>query len=264
MSNHQNQIMTYLTQYESMGVSELSNLLDVSPATIRRQLAKLEVKGLLIRTHGGANLIRPITYELPYEKRAAHKVDAKRMIAVKAKSLIPPNAIVGLSGGTTCTELARQLRTFENLTIVTNAINIALELHGHKENRLMVTGGMLNFYSYELVGNLVSSSLQNVHLDIAFLGASGIDLDFGFSMSDEPEAVAGRAFMATSDKSVIIADSTKLGTRTFARLCSLDAIDLLITDDGINSDQINSLKGAGLEVLVISSIEKLKKDSKKQ
>lgn len=128
----------------------------------------------------------------------------------------------------------------------------------------MVTGGMLNFYSYELVGNLVSSSLQNVHLDIAFLGASGIDLDFGFSMSDEPEAVAGRAFIATSDKSVIIADSTKLGKRTFARLCSLDAIDLLITDDGIKSDQVNSLKGAGLEILVISSLENPQKDNKKQ
>ena len=264
MSNYQNQIITFLTQYESIGVSELSNLLDVSPATIRRQLAKLEEKGLLTRTHGGASLIHPITYELPYEKRAAHQVNAKRMIAVKAKTLISPNAIVGLSGGTTCTELARQLRTFENLTVVTNAINISLELHGHKENRLMVTGGMLNLYSYELVGNLVSSSLQNIHLDIAFLGASGIDLNFGFSMSDEPEAVAGRAFIATSDKSVIIADSTKLEKRTFARLCPLDAIDLLITDDGINSDQVNSLEGTGLEVLVISPLEKHKKDGKKQ
>lgn len=99
MSNYQNQIITYLTQYETLGVNELSNLLGVSSATIRRQLAELEEKGLLIRTHGGANLIHPITYELPYEKRAAHKVDAKRVIAVKAKSLISPSAIVGLSGG---------------------------------------------------------------------------------------------------------------------------------------------------------------------
>jgi DeoR family transcriptional regulator of aga operon len=250
LNKHQAAIMQYLSQQGDAEVSELEELLSVSSSTIRRQLTWMEENGLLERFHGGARLPTPIAYELPYEKRLAHEMEAKRAIAAKAKSLLTSNLVIGISGGTTCTELARQLRTLDNITVVTNAVNIALELHGQPGSRLMVTGGTLNKNSYELVGDLVTQSVRNFHFDIAFLGVSGISTNFGFSMSDEPEAVAGRAFMAAAERIIIVADHSKVGKSTFARLCSLDDVDMLITDSQIAPDQLAVLEKTGLEVFI--------------
>lgn len=116
----------------------------------------------------------------------------------------------------------------------------------------MVTGGILNENSYELVGQQVTQSLQNVHLDIAFLGVSRINADFGFSMSDEPEAVIGRSFMACADRTVILADHTKIGGASFARLCAIKEVGLLITDNQVSPQDLDALQKAGLKVLVAS------------
>lgn len=253
LNKHQTAIMEFLAQQGNAEVGELENLLGVSSSTIRRQLIRMEENGLLERFHGGARLPTPITYELPYEKRLAQQMEAKRAIAAKAKSLLASNKVIGISGGTTCTELARQLRTMDSITVVTNAVNIALELHGQPNTRLMLTGGTLNKNSYELVGDLVAQSLRNFHFDIAFLGVSGISTNFGFSMSDEPEAVAGRAFMSAAEHTIVIADHTKVGKSTFARLCSIEEVDMLITDDQIASDQLAMLEKSGLEVLIAST-----------
>lgn len=252
MNNYQDQILQILTRNQRITVSQLSELLDVSNSTVRRQLIILEKKGLLLRTHGGAQLPSPLFYEPPYEERSANMVDAKRNIALLGRTLIDTQRVIGISGGTTCTELAKQLRTLHGATIVTNAINIALELQSQKENRVVVTGGTLNSFSYELVGHLVSHSLETIHMDIVFLGVSGIDVQFGFSMSDEPEAVAGRAFMKSSEKTVIVADHTKLQKSTFAHLCHINAVDILITDAGITQEQLTQLSQAGLNILVAS------------
>jgi len=258
MNEYQRKILAHLIQSEGMGVKELSRLLQISDSTTRRQLTLMEKRGLVVRTHGGARLATPITYELLYENRAAQAVVAKRKIAAAALSLISPNLVIGLSGGTTCTELARLLRTQDDLTVVTNAINIALEIQSQAGRRIMVTGGLLNQDSYELVGNQVSQSLQNVHIDIAFLGVSGISVEFGFSMSDEPEAVAGRAFIAAADRIIILADHTKVGKSTFARFCSIKDVRLLITDDQITPQQFNTLQDAGLNVLLATSENELR------
>jgi DeoR family transcriptional regulator of aga operon len=218
----------------------------------------MEKRGLVVRTHGGAHLANPITYESLYENRAAQALVAKRKIAAAALAHISPGSVIGLSGGTTCTELARLLRTLESITVVTHAINIALEIQAQAGRRIMVTGGLLNQNSYELVGNQVSQSLQSVHLDIAFVGVSGISSEFGFSMHDEPEAVAGRAFMAAADRTIVLADSTKVGKSTFARLCSIKDVRLLITDDQIDPKQTKLLRDAGLEILIASSETTLK------
>lgn len=259
MNDYQRTILTHLMKNDSMGVKNLSQMLMVSDSTIRRQLRLMEEKGLVVRTHGGARISSPIAYESPYENRAAQAVVAKRQIAAAAMSIITPNQVIGISGGSTCTELGRCLRVLEEITIVTNAVNIALEIQSQSRRRIMVTGGLLNQNSYELVGDQVSRSLQNVHMDIAFLGVSGISVEFGLSMSDEPEAVAGRAFIGAADKTVILADHTKVGRSTFARLCSFKDIHLLITDNQITPDQLNALRSRGLEVLIASPEDGLPK-----
>ncbi len=249
-TDRQMKILQHLTLHERLEVKQLSELLQISPSTVRRELTVMEENGLLVRAHGNARLRVPIRYELPYEKRAVHQAEAKRKIAITAREMIKPGQVVGLSGGTTATELARQLRVMENITIVTSALNVALELQGQPGNRVMVTGGILNQESYELVGNLTVQSLKSVHLDIVFHGASGIDVDFGFSLADEPDAVVARAFKAATDRIVMIADHTKIGQRTFARFCGLNEVDLLITDDGLTAEQMATLAQAGLTVRV--------------
>lgn len=248
-TERQMQILQYLTRHESIEVTELSGLLKVSPSTIRRELRVMEKHGLLLRTHGSAQLPNPIRYEHLYENRAARQTEAKRKIAAAAKRLIKPGQVIGLSGGTTCTELARQLRAMQEITIVTNAINVALEMQGG-DKRVVVTGGVLNQNSYELVGSLMTQSLQTMHLDMVFLGVNGVDVEFGLSMSDEPEGVASRAFIAASDQAIVLADHTKIGQTTFVRFCSLDDIDMLITDDDIREEQLNALTKAGLKVVI--------------
>lgn len=247
-SDRQLKILHHITIHDRLEVLELSRLLNVSPSTIRRELRVMEASGLLIRTHGAAHLPAPVRYVTPYEKRAAEHVEEKRAVALAACQLVEPGMVVGIMGGTTCTEMARMMRLMEHLTIVTNALNVALELQGQQNKRVMVTGGMLNQNSYELVGSHATQSLQNVHLNIAFLGVSGISPKYGISMSDEPESAVGRAFIAVADRVVVIADHSKIGTTTFARLCPLREIDLLITDGKIAPAQKKAVEQAGLEV----------------
>lgn len=247
-TERQTRILQHLTKHESSEIAELSELLNVSPSTIRRELRVMENNGLLLRSHGSARLPTPIQYKHLYEHRAAQQLESKKKIAAAAKHLVKPGQVIGLSGGTTSTELARQLRAVSfNVTIVTNAINVALELQGFGKH-VIVTGGGLNQNSYELVGDLQTQSLQNMRLDICFLGVNGINTEFGFSVLDEPEAVASRAFKVASERTIIIADHTKIGKATFARFCALNEVDLLITDNSIPNDQQIALEDAGLKV----------------
>jgi len=249
-SERQMKILHQLTRHGSLEVNELSHMLQVSPSTIRRDLTALERSALLVRTHGMAQLPSPIRYELPFEERAACRVEAKRKIAALAQTLVKPGDTVGLSGGTTATELARHLRAMEDVTIVTNALNIALELKAQASQRVLVTGGLLNLDSYDLVGDLTTSGFERVHLNIAFQGVTGIDPRFGFTVADEPDAVVARAIHSVSDSLYVIADHTKIGKTTFARFCGLAEVNGLITDDGISRQQRDELRSAGLVVLV--------------
>ncbi len=247
-TDRQIKILQNLTKHECLEVAQLSDMLSVSPSTVRRELTAMEKSGLLVRVHGAAKLPSPIRYELPFEQRAAQQIEAKRKIAATACSMVEPGQVVGLSGGTTTTEIARQLRTRKDVTIVTNALNIALESQRQLSKRVVVIGGILNEDSYDLVGDLAVQSLQHIHLDVVFHGVSGIDLKFGFSVADEPDAVVGRALKAAADKMVIVADHAKIGKTTFSRLCPLTHVDMLITDDGISPEHQQTLEHTGLNV----------------
>ena len=249
-TDRQIQILQYLSRHESVDVAQLSSILQISASTVRREVATLEEGGLLQREHGSVRLPIPIRYELPFEERAAATVDAKRKIAALAAGLVKPQQVIGLSGGTTVTELARQLRAHEEVTVVTNAVNVSIELQGTPGKRVMVTGGILDQTSYELVGALVTQALRTVHLDVVFQGVSGINLDFGFSVADEPAAVVARALRDAADQVVVLADHTKLGQRSFVQAYALSAAHTLITDDGITAEQRAALEEAGLKVLV--------------
>ena len=245
----QRRVHDLVMRHGEVRAGDLSDELDVSTATVRRDLAALERRGLVERTWGGARIRSTVKYLEDFASAADTQGDAKRAIAAAAAEMVEPKMVVGLSGGTTCTELARWLRG-KDVTVVTNAINVATELYAHGRTNVIVTGGSLNSYSYELVGDLTTFVLQEHRLDLCFVGCSGITPDFGFSMRDPSESAVARAFKAVSERTVVVADHSKVGRTTLARFAPLAHLPMLITDRGLSEDWRRTLEGAGLEVVL--------------
>lgn len=227
--------------------TDIADRLGISIATVRRDLSALERRGLIERTWGGARVRSPIDYLDDFKTVAARAAAAKRAIAAAASAHIEDGMLVGLSGGTTCTELARWLRG-KPITVVTNAINVATELYNHSLTKVIVSGGALNTYSYELVGEMVGYTLQEYRLDLCFVGCSGVTPDFGFSMRDHLESAVARAFLNVSERAVVIADHSKVGQKTLSKFAPFSAIDRLITDEGLSRTWQKRLAAAELTV----------------
>lgn len=231
---------------------EIATHVKVSLATVRRDLASLERRGLIERIWGGARVRSPVRYPSNYASQGEDVAKDKRAIASVAAARIAPDMVVGISGGTTCTELARWLRG-KPVTVVTNALNVAMELYGPGRTRVIMTGGTLNERSFELVGDMATWVLHEHRLDMCFVGCSGITPDFGFSMRDRPEAAVARAFRAVSERTVVVADHRKVGRRTLARFAPLSRELSLVTDGGLDPEWQRTLRQHGLEVVLAPS-----------
>jgi DeoR family transcriptional regulator of aga operon len=231
-----------------VGVAELARALDVSETTVRRDLELLEDQRLLSRTHGGA-ITRGVAYELPLRYRGAQHADEKRRIALAAGELVQDGLAVGLTGGTTTTEVARVLAEREPLTVVTNAINIASDLAIRPNIKLVVTGGVARSESYELVGPQAEATLAGMNLDVVFIGVDGVDARTGLTTHHEIEAHTNRALIARARRVVAVADHTKIGRVTFARICDIREVHTLITDDGADGDALAAIAGADVEII---------------
>ncbi|MFE0463022.1 DeoR/GlpR family DNA-binding transcription regulator [Kitasatospora sp. NPDC058965] len=238
-------------------VGEAARLLGVSAATVRRDLESLARQQLLTRTHGGA-VRAGVSYDLPLRYKATRRAAEKERIAKAAAALVVPGAVVGLTGGTTTSEVARELATSTTLmdaaaegtvlTVVTNAINIAGELAVRTHIKTVMTGGVARPASYELTGPLAAAVLEGICLDYAVLGVNGLDLRTGASTVEESEASINRAMAVRANTVVIVADSSKLGRRTFAAVSSLQEIDVLVTDTDAAPETVAALTALGIEV----------------
>ena len=230
----------------SVDVAELATSLGVSGATIRRDLQSLSASHLLLRTHGGA-VVGDVGQELSVGIKATRNQAEKRRIGRAAASLVEDGAVVGLTGGSTATELARALADRRGITVVTNAINIAAELATRPQITLVVIGGVAR-PSYEMVGPAAEMMLDNYHLDIAFIGVDGLSAQEGCTTYHEMEAQTDRNFLERSRRSVVIADSSKLGKVTFARIVALSQIDDIVTDTGADPERLRELGEGGVRI----------------
>ncbi len=233
-----------------MGVAELCGELGVSAATIRRDLQFLESQRLLLRTHGGA-VAEGVLYELPLRYKSGRQQEEKRRIAKAAAELVADGSAIGLTGGTTTTEVARALVDRQRLTVVTNALNIASELAVRPNLKLVVTGGVARAESYELVGPLAEASLAGLNLDIVFLGVDGIAPEPGLTTHHEIEAHTNLALIDRARRVVVVADSSKIGKVAFARICEIERAHELITDDAADPSVLATLAEAGLQVTTV-------------
>lgn len=233
----------------SVDVAELAASLGVSGATIRRDLQSLSASHLLVRTHGGA-IPGDAGQELSVRVKATRNQAEKQRIGQAAAALVEDGAVVGLTGGSTATELARALIDRRGLTVVTNAINIAAELATRPQITLVVIGGVAR-PSYEMVGPAAERMLDNYHLDIAFIGVDGLSLLEGCTTYHEMEAQTDRNFLERSRRSVVIADSSKIGRVTFARIVPLARVDDIVTDSGADPERLRELGESGARLHVV-------------
>ena len=227
----------------------LADELGVSEATVRRDLQALGDQRLLERSHGGA-VAHGTAHELPVRYRTGRS-DEKRRIAQAAAELVTDGMAIGLTGGTTTTEVARMLVLRQGLTVVTNALNIAVELAVRPNLKLIVAGGVARATSYELVGSLADATLRSVYVDIAFVGVDGVDAERGLTTQNEVEAATNRVLMDRAKRTVVVADATKLGRVAFAEIAGIERAHQLITNDGGDAEQLERLRAAGLAVTTV-------------
>ncbi|MEV4578618.1 DeoR/GlpR family DNA-binding transcription regulator [Nonomuraea jabiensis] len=247
-----NAILELVAQEGRVSVEEASQALGVSTATIRRDFDQLAQQQMLMRTRGGA-VAQSVSYDLPLRYKTARHAGEKQRIATAAAELVTPGAVVGLNGGTTTSELARTLATLSTLesgfTIVTNALNIAAELTVRQHVKIVVTGGVARQQSYELIGPLATGVLEQVTLDVAFLGVDALDVELGASAHHEGEASVNHLLISRAAHVVVVADSSKIGKRAFSRICPIGQIDTLVTDAQLADSLAGELTEAGVKVI---------------
>jgi DeoR family transcriptional regulator of aga operon len=232
-------------------VIDLARQFHTSQVTIRKDLEILHTKGRVHRTHGGALPARESALEDPTlrEKEKLHRKEKLR-IAAAAAGMVAEGQVVILDSGTTTTAIARALRNFQNLTIITNAVNIAAELSG-SALEVILTGGSLRKNSFSLVGPIAEETLHKLNADILFLGVDGFDVHYGLSTPNLLEAKVNRAMIEISKTSVAVCDSSKFGKRSLSLIAPPSSLHHVITDSGIPRAELTTLKKSGLEVTVV-------------
>ncbi|MER5387771.1 DeoR/GlpR family DNA-binding transcription regulator [Saccharopolyspora sp. NPDC002686] len=250
-------LLDLLGERGKVSVEEIATELEASAATVRRDLDHLAEQQLLTRTRGGA-VAQNIAYDLPLRYKAARNAREKERIARAAAAMVAPGAVVGVNGGTTTTEIARSLvaradlgDSGTSLTIVTNALNIANELVVRPQVKTVVTGGVARPQSFELTGPLGIHLLQEITLDIVFLGVDAVDPTRGAFAHNEGEANINRLMTERADQVVVVADSSKLGRTAFAHICPTASIDMLLTDSTAPGELVDRFTAEGVPVKAV-------------
>lgn len=249
-TERQKEIERILAEERKASVDLLSKRFKVSEVTIRKDLAQLETRGVLLRTHGGAVLAERPELVIPHLTRTGENPSAKEHIARESARRIQDGEHVLLDAGSTTLCIARALRGRE-VTVVTNSVPVAMEFAGESERaNVIVLGGSLRRSSLALMGPLAQAQLGSIHCDRAFLGASGFDLRTGFCCQNLIEAETKRAMMTTAREVVMVADKAKFERTAFAPFCPLKELDALITDAPPARPVADALRKAGVEVVV--------------
>lgn len=225
----------------AMRVEQMARALNVSPATVRRDLALLHQQGRLQRVHGGAISAERRLEEPLFDDKTSVALAEKKRIAAHALSLVDPDDTIYLDGGSTVLELAFLLAERTNLTVVTHSLRAAMALAGNGP-RVIVVGGELRRRSQTMVGPLTRLLLDQLHIDKAFMGTIGLTPEQGPTTTDPNEAYTKELVMRQAEQVLLLADSGKVGKVSFAQAGRLDQIDCLITDRGLSARQKRAFK----------------------
>jgi len=244
-------ILDILNNHGRCRVAHLSKQLSVSEVTIRMDLDVLEKQGLLRRTHGGAILNPKIGFERAYQFEEASFQEEKRRIGWRAAELVSDGDTVILDVGTTVMEVARHLTRYKNITVVTNALNIAAFLENYPDISVIVTGGHLRPTRHSLVNPYADLILKKIYADVAFIGANGIEVEYGVTNVNIPEAEMKIGFIKASRRRILVADSSKIGNVARVKVGDLEDFHLFITDKQAETKQVRLIEEAGLPVELV-------------
>jgi DeoR family transcriptional regulator of aga operon len=241
-------ILELVDQRRTVKLTELTSSLGISAATARRDLADLADRRLLTRTHGGATLAEGHD-EFPVTLRDTRYSQAKRAIARAALTQLPVELhVVALSGGTTTAYVARALAWRKDLTVVTNSLTVATIFSSQPQVRVLMTGGVLR--SLELVGLLAENAFGAVNIGTAILGADGVSAAAGVTTHDETEARTNHAMVAKAQRTMVVADGSKIGRAALSQMSPLTGIDMLVTDRTADEAELDRIRRSGIQVVV--------------
>jgi DeoR family transcriptional regulator of aga operon len=255
LNRRSEQIIKFLLRTGSASVEEILAVVGSSAPSIRRDLARLENRGLIRRTHGGATLVEPLLYE-PFRfdssflAREQKHAAEKRRIGLAAAELVQANETVGLTAGTTTTHIGRSLRHRDKIQVITNAINIGMELCNQPGIRTYLTGGVVPWaWSFSLTGNAALSFLDDVYMDKVFLSVTGLSSERGATTLETDEALVYRKMLKQAKQVIVVADSSKLEKVSPAFICPLSEIHMLITDQDATPEQLAPYEQQGIRVI---------------
>jgi DeoR/GlpR family transcriptional regulator of sugar metabolism len=246
----QRQILRSLQKNGQVTIPALSEEFSVSEVTIRRDLRDLADKRLLERTHGGAVVAYPTQAEAPVIQRMLTESETKDAIGRAAASLIDDGEAVLIGSGSTTAYVARYLIHREELTVVTNALNVGVELAAAKNVMVVVVGGMLRSSELSLIGHIAEQSLQEVRVDKVIIGIPAISLESGLSNDYMPEVKTDRAIINMASELIVVADHTKLGKTASAYLAPLEIVTTLVTDSGADPNYLAAIQKIGVNVII--------------
>lgn len=243
------EIMQSLKKHGRLTIADIVRQFGCSEATVRRDLEQLERQGTIIRTIGGVmfNGFAP-SREASFEEKKNISWLEKERIAETAVGLIEEGDIIGLSGGTTTYLIAKALKHLQGITVVTNAVNIAMELSDVDDIQVVVTGGILRNKSFELCGPLAAAMIQSLHINKMFLGIDGITQAHGITTYSDMEAQIAQALIARSNRVYAVFDETKIGRASLVSIAGLDVLDGCITNASPSNPFMAQLRNSGVEL----------------
>ncbi len=234
-----------------VSTSSLSQMFNVSEVTIRNDLMYFEKRGMLFRTSGGAIQNQRVSIDSDLREKSKLHLTEKRRIAKKARTLIQDGDTIILDSGSTTQEIAKNLGDANDLTVITNAINVLAELGNFRNIRVIVPGGLLRNKSLSFVGSMAEKFLREYNCDKVFMGVDGIVSDYGISTPNIEEAHLNNVMIEISRELIVVTDSSKFLRKSFAFIAPVSRISTLITDSKIPESEYSSISNQGVEIIIL-------------
>jgi DeoR/GlpR family transcriptional regulator of sugar metabolism len=247
--DRRHRILERVSEQQSIHIGELAQEFGVSEMTIRRDVARLERDGFLRRTYGGATAHVTRSLELAFNARALQHTGSKRLIGMAAAELVRDASTMFVGIGTTTEQFAQFLPAREDLTVITGSIPIA-SLLGTRSPRVVVLGGTVRRDELSCIGPVAAATVHRYHADVAVLGAAGLSVRHGVTELNDEEAEIQRLMAEHSDRLVVVADGTKLGTTAPVWVADVERIDTLVTDEGAPPEETKRFEAAGVHVVI--------------
>lgn len=258
-ANHRrDKILELIKEDGSAKVVDLARIFKVTEPTVRQDLEKLEKDGLVIREHGGAYLKNVESNVKTVSLTHQENLDKKEAIASKCLDFIESGDTIILDSGSTTTEIAKKLKGFKNLTVITNALNIALMLGAEPGIEVIVTGGEFKPPTLSLTGQKAADFFKGINAQKLFLATAGISLKSGLTYPSISDLVVKKAMIDAAEITYLVADSTKIGKSAFASLGALSLINFIITDEGIENTQKQIFHDNEIELIIASESNETK------